>query len=114
MVLLGPATEAATYILLAPAVVLALIEGFSEPLPSSMRCILVTSFALLLISSGLNSFSEFNRFPFNIFQPVGGLFFSIYAIMRLVNSSLWNEETAKMGSDEIDGILAPIEQASGS
>ncbi|MGA3169692.1 MAG: glycosyltransferase family 87 protein [Chthoniobacteraceae bacterium] len=101
MVLLGPATEPATYILLAPAVVLALIEGFSQPIHSWMCCILVAAFVLLLTAVGFNSFGEFNHFPFNIFQPLGALRFSIYVVVWLLNSSLWNENPRCSGAAKI-------------
>jgi hypothetical protein len=101
MVLLGPATESATYIILAPAVVLAVVEAFSQPMRRWLRRMLLIAFALLLAGLGLNSFSEFNEFPFQIFQPAGALLFSIYVVIWLNDSSLWDDTPRRAGAAKI-------------
>jgi hypothetical protein len=115
MVLLGPATEPATYVILAPAVVLAMIEGLSQPMHAWSRWILVTGFTLLLAGLGFNSFSEFNYFPFKVFQPAGALLFSIYVVIWLFDSSLWDDNPQSLGAAKTgsggNGLAFEPEQA---
>ena len=57
MLLFGPSTESATYVVLAPAVVLALVQAFQQEVPPWMRFLLLASFIVLLSGSLRTAFS---------------------------------------------------------
>lgn len=82
MLLCGPATESATYILLAPAVTLALVEAFSRPLPPGLRLWIGTSYAVLLFALQLNSFFHLRKSVYSMsVQPAGALLFVGYMVV---------------------------------
>ena len=88
--LCGPATESATYILLAPAVTFALLDAFSRPLPTWMRATVVLSFVTLVIALGMNSFLTLKRSPLSMCpQPIGALLFCIYSTVLTLNPRFW-------------------------
>ncbi len=92
MLLLGPATESATYVLLAPALVLAFVEGLEQPIPPSLRSLLVTALAILLAALCVNSFTHFNREGYAmVIQPIGAFLFSCYAAIWLLTTAFWTE-----------------------
>jgi len=83
MLLLGPATESATYIMLAPAVALAFVAAFSRPIPQPrlMRPWIALAVAGLLGALALNSFF---RLPKDVrtlsIQPIAALVFCGYTL----------------------------------
>ncbi len=84
MLLCGPATESATYILLAPSVVFALTEAFSQSQSTIMRGWIVASYALLLFGLQLNSFFHLRKSVYTMsIQPVGALLFAGYIIAEI-------------------------------
>ena len=89
MVLLGPATESPTYALMAPAVVMAAIQGAG---PKWLRGIAIFSLAMLLAGFAINSFVP-HKDMFAIVQPVGTLLFSIHAVISMAAPSLWREKS---------------------
>ncbi len=112
MVLLGPATESPTYILLAPATVLALVQGFEEPRPKWMRGLAVASLAFLLLGFGVNSFI-LNKDPYQILQPIGAILFSCYAVIWLLTPSFWPDETPLILPHRLDDakqVAEPVGQ----
>lgn len=95
MLLLGPATESATYVLLAPALVLALVESFEQPIPTSLRALLVTALAILFAALCVNSFTHFHRESYAmVIQPIGAVLFSCYAAIWLVPTAFWPQESS--------------------
>ncbi len=83
MLLFGPATESATYILLAPALVFAVVEAFARPGSGSavMRAWIAGAAAIFLVALAMNSFL---RLPKNVYtlsvQPAGALLFCGYTL----------------------------------
>lgn len=85
MLLLGPATESATYVLLAPAVILAFVEELERKSPLGLRALLWSALALLLTSLAINSFTHANRdLETMALQPLAAVLFSSYAVIALV------------------------------
>lgn len=81
MLLFGPSTESATYIMLAPAVVFALIQALREPTPPWMQGLLFGSFAILLSALVLNSFFNIKKNYYSMsVQPIGAVLFILYAL----------------------------------
>jgi Glycosyltransferase family 87 len=81
MLLFGPSSESATYVMLAPAVVLALVESFEEP--DHHRWILLAGFGVLLAGLALNSFFNIRKNAYSMsVQPFGAVLFAVYALMR--------------------------------
>jgi hypothetical protein len=90
MLLFGPATEDATYVMLAPALVFALVQAFHRPTPSWMRNLLCASFVLLLLAQVLNSYFSFKKGVYSMsVQPSAALIFALYGVSNLFKSSLW-------------------------
>lgn len=90
MLLFGPATEDATYVMLAPALVFALVQAFHRPTPSWMRNTLCVSFVLLLLAQVLNSYFSFKKGVYSMsVQPFAALIFALYGVSSLFKSSLW-------------------------
>jgi hypothetical protein len=56
MLLFGPSTEDATYVMLAPALVLTMVESLHKPRLSGMVVVLCVSYCLLLLGLVMNSF----------------------------------------------------------
>ena len=84
MLLLGPASESATYVILAPVVVLTLIQAFGESAPGCWRWATLVSFMLLVASLGVNSFTHSNRALWAMsLQPLAALIFTIAYVIHL-------------------------------
>jgi hypothetical protein len=90
MLLFGPATEDATYVMLAPALVFALVQAFHQSTPSWMRISLCASFALLLIAQVLSSYLSYKKGVYSMaVEPLGALIFAVCAVSWSFTSSLW-------------------------
>lgn len=90
MLLLGPATESPTYMILAPAVVLLLVQAFSQPQYSrTMRAWIITAAIFLVLQLILNAFFRIPKtLPYMSIQPIGALLFCGYSIAAL-RSRYW-------------------------
>ncbi len=85
MLLCGPATESATYVMLAPAVALALVASYCAPAPLFMRGLVTVSFALLFASFAMGSFGHRKKEIFYMsVQPLGAALFTVYAVAWVV------------------------------
>jgi Glycosyltransferase family 87 len=96
MPLCGPATEAHTYLLMAPALVLALVQSFHERQSTVLRVLLSLAFALQLINHDSRTLYLFHfkqRWVFSA-QPLSALLFLGYCVFWLLNDSFWLEERA--------------------
>lgn len=94
MLLCGPATESATYVMLAPAVVLAFVQAFSRPLPTAMRVWIATVLVILLIALGMNSFLKLKKTVYTMsVQPFAALLFVGYGL-ALTRRAFWPAEAA--------------------
>jgi hypothetical protein len=92
MLLFGPATEDATYAMIAPVVVFALVQALYQNTLSWMRVLVCASFALLLVGLVLNAFFSLKKTPTLMsVQPFGALLFAGYSIFWVFRSSLWEE-----------------------
>jgi hypothetical protein len=90
MMLCGPATESCTYVILAPAVTLALVSALSRPMPVAMRSLIVASFALLVIAQGVESFLGLrDTISVKALHPLGTLLFVIYSGLLAGRRSWW-------------------------
>jgi len=90
MLLFGPSTESATYVVLAPAVVLALVQAFQQEVPLWIRVLLLTSFVVLLLGLTANSFLHVEKDVYSMsVQPFGALLFTIFAVPWLTTTRFW-------------------------
>jgi len=90
MLLCGPATESATYVMLAPAAVLALAQAYCRPMPLSMRTLITSSFVVLLMALTMNSFMNLKKCPASMcVQPIGALIFVCYSGLLVTRSKYW-------------------------
>jgi len=89
--LCGPATESHTYLLMAPALVLALVQSFHERQSIVLRAILSFAFALQLINHDSRTLYLFHfkqRWLFAA-QPISALLFLGYSVFWLLNDFFW-------------------------
>ncbi|MBV9644766.1 MAG: DUF2029 domain-containing protein [Verrucomicrobia bacterium] len=92
MLLFGPATEDATYCMIAPALAFALVQAFHQKVPVLMRILVCASFAILLSGLILNAFFSFKKAPLLMsVQPFGALLFATYSVLWLFHPSLWKQ-----------------------
>ncbi len=85
MLLLGPSAESATYVLLAPVIILTLVNAWGEAAPRWWRAALLASLGLLLLALGLNSFTRANRAPSAMtIQPLAALLFTLGFCLRVL------------------------------
>jgi hypothetical protein len=115
MLLFGPATEDATYAMIAPALAIALVQAFQYESPVGkasrltlfrnpnvpsyqkinlrMRVLVCASYLILLIGLILNSFFSLKKTPILMsVQPFGALLFVTYSILWVFRSTFWEEE----------------------
>lgn len=91
MLLFGPSTEDATYVMLAPALVLAMVQSFWQPRFPARQIALCTSFAVLLLGQVINSFLGLKKGVYTMsVQPFGALIFAACAVGWILMSSLWS------------------------
>jgi hypothetical protein len=90
MTLCGPATESYTYLILVPAIILALVQAFDAPQAGRLRALVAAAFALQLLAAARASFlPHFKPFWALAVQPFSGLIFLVYALWWLFDDSLW-------------------------
>jgi glycosyl transferase family 87 len=92
MLLFGPATEDATYAMMAPPLAFALVQAFHQSTAWWLRVLVCASFAFLLIGLVLNSFFGLKKSASLMsVQPFGALLFAGYSVIWVFRSSLWKE-----------------------
>jgi hypothetical protein len=90
MTLCGPATESYTYLILAPATVLALVQAFEGHQPMQLRVLVSAAYILQLLAVTRASFlPHFKPFWALSVLPFSALLFLAYALLWLFNNSLW-------------------------
>ena len=95
MLLFGPATEDATYAMIAPPIALALAQ--THRIPGWMRSLICSSYAVLLIGLILNAFFRLKKTPYTMsVQPFGALMFLIYAVVWTFDASLWQASDRRL------------------
>ena len=90
IILLGPSTESATYLLLAPLASIGLVQAFTLPCGTSMRALISIAFALL--SAGIlrgHLMAHTKNMYILAAQPLGAIVFLAYAIQWLRNERMW-------------------------
>ncbi len=98
MTLLGPATESYTYILLAPAAALCLVNAFAARQPLPMRAAASAAYLLLLAAVARNSFApHFHPAWMLAAQPLGAAALLAYAVPWL-----------RQGTDEANAAREPV------
>jgi hypothetical protein len=95
MLLLGPATESYTYMLLAPALGLVLIHLFKEPGASALKAWVSFAYALQLFAMvRISFFAGFKpRWVFTA-QPLSAVIFLGVCLVWLLNDAYWRDKSA--------------------
>lgn len=92
MLLFGPSTEDATYVLIAPPLACSLVEAFHRNMSVQMRILISASFGFLLVGLILNAFFGLKKTPALMsVQPFGAVLFAVYAAIWLFSSALWEK-----------------------
>ena len=82
MLLLGPATENQTYVILAPAACIIAVQSLASPVP--MRILAAGGYALLLAAVFRNSFLPHLKSPAEMaIQPIGALLLLAAVLLEL-------------------------------
>jgi Glycosyltransferase family 87 len=93
MTLCGPATESYTYLILAPAIVLALVQAFDRRQPAQLRILVSAAYILQLLAVTRASFLPHFKTSWALsVLPFSALLFLAYALLWLFNNSLWPVE----------------------
>jgi hypothetical protein len=94
MVLWGPATESHTYLLLAPALVLGLVQSIDERHPVWIRALVSAAFALQFVNHNTKTSYLFHVEQPWIFsaQPISALLFLSCCLYWLLDDSFWPAE----------------------
>jgi hypothetical protein len=91
MTLCGPATEAHTYLLMAPALVIALVKSIRESQPVLLRAIIfAAAFLQFVHTTRIDHFFHNKHEWVFIPQPLSALLFLGYCLVWFLNDSYWN------------------------
>jgi hypothetical protein len=106
MLLFGPATEDATYAMIAPALAIALVQAFQQKITLQMRVLVCASYTILLLGLILNSFFTLKKTPILMsVQPFGALLFATYSILWIFCSKFWEEERSGLSTGQRTSVL---------
>ena len=95
MTLCGPATEAHTYLLMAPALVVALVKSFRDRQPMLLRAVVFGAFLFQLVHTTRISYWLHNKHEWVFIpQPLSALLFLAYCLLWLLNDSFWPQKTS--------------------
>jgi hypothetical protein len=93
MTLCGPATEAHTYLLMAPALVLALVKSFRDQQPTLLRALVFGAFFFQIVhTTRINYLLHIKQEWVFIPQPLSALLFLAYCLLWLLNDSFWTSK----------------------
>ena len=107
MTLCGPATEAHTYLLMAPALVVALVKSFQDRQSLSLRALVSGAFILqMLHTTRINCLLHVKQAWVFIPQPLSAILFATYCLLWLSNDSFWTTKKAEVRNQEL--IPGPI------
>ena len=94
MVLLGPASEIHTYLVIAPAAALAVVESLSGRMKPAARILAWAAYACFLFAILRVGFVPKVRLPWLLaLQPIGAIIFSAYAIRHYLDEETWQAQT---------------------
>jgi hypothetical protein len=98
MLLFGPASESATYVILAPPVVLAGLRWYGDPAKSRYLVAAAAAYALLIASQMLTSWAhQYQNAYTHLIQPAGALIFAVAVIAAaLCPASELAEDSARV------------------
>jgi hypothetical protein len=95
MTLCGPATEAHTYLLMAPALVLALVKSLRDRQPGLLRALVFGAFFFQIVHTArINYLLHIKHEWVFIPQPLSALLFLAYCLLWLLNDSFWTENAS--------------------
>jgi Glycosyltransferase family 87 len=96
MTLCGPATEAHTYLLMAPALVVALVQSIRDHQPTLLRSIIFGAFFFQLVHTTRINYLLHNKHAWVFIPlPLSALLFLVYCLLWLLNDSFWEEEVGR-------------------
>ena len=97
IILFGPASENETYLLLAPAIVLGVLESLSLPSPTISRSLILSAYLLLFFMMGIRqAFFPTARLSFLLpFQPIAAVCFLGYALLYYCSGKHWNSSYSR-------------------
>ncbi len=91
MLLFGPATESATYVMLAPVAACGLVQSVRQPLPVFLKVLTIGALSLLTMGAAINSFLSHAKTPlFMSVQPAGALLFAVFALIWTAGDKFWS------------------------
>jgi hypothetical protein len=95
MTLCGPATEAHTYLLMTPALLVALVKSFRDQQPMLLRTMVFGAFLFQLVHTTRIDYLLHNKYEWAFIpQPLSALLFLVYCLLWLLNESFWPEKTS--------------------
>jgi len=90
MTLLGPASELHAYLLLAPAVAMAVVESFSRNSSATLRVLSLVAYSLLLLAILRVGFiPQYRELWILTLQPIAAILFMVYSMLRYLPSREW-------------------------
>jgi hypothetical protein len=93
MTLCGPATEAHTYLLMAPPLVLALVKSIRDRQPLLLRALVFAAFLFQMLHTSRISYLLHNKQEWVFIpQPLSALLFLAYSLLWLLDDSFWPEK----------------------
>jgi hypothetical protein len=94
MTLCGPATEAHTYLLMAPALIVALVKSLRDRQPLLLRVLVFAAFLLQMVHTTRINYLLHNKQEWVFIpQPLSALLFLTYSLLWLLNDSFWTDKT---------------------
>jgi hypothetical protein len=94
MTLCGPATEAHTYLLMAPALVVALVKSLRDRQPLLLRALVFGAFLFQMVhTTRINYLLHTKQEWVFIPQPLSALLFLAYSLLWLLDDSFWPANT---------------------
>ena len=94
MTLCGPATEAHTYLLMAPALVLALVKSLRDRQPLLLRALVSGAFLFQMVHTTRINYLLHNKQEWVFIpQPLSALLFLAYSLLWLLDDSFWPDKT---------------------
>jgi Glycosyltransferase family 87 len=90
MTLCGPATEAHTYLLMAPALVMALVKSFHDRQPILLRLVISGAFFFQVVHTTRINYLLHNKHDWVFIPlPLSALLFLVYCLIWLLNDLFW-------------------------
>lgn len=99
MLLLGPASESLTYMILIPATAIGLVESFCFRMSPAARITASLGYGLLIFAIlRVGFFSKFQDPWILSTQPIGALCFLVYCLLRYLDNRQWPNSPQKLNA----------------